>query len=345
MSTDDNDDGDKELRQLTDSSSESSLAMQEQIKMKSDSILTSLVKLHMLSFYENLIMKAFRDVIDRQTLQYLHQGYDSTYLPSCKSWFDNMLLSSLATIFSTDSIDKQKLRTKTLWNYVTNAIFKIRTKELFEIIQDFPSSHAAIIELKTTSANNLSQVGKMFRKVIQNRLLHPGASTTQILDIYILMIRSFRLLDPSDSILNYVAAPIRAYLKQRKDTVHRIVSSLSEGRDSDLQMELKKGESLEDGQDEDFEEPVCVENWQPRKRHPELQDTGFSGLDILALLVSIYGSTDVFVKEYRTQLGSKLLANQNYSIDEDMATLEHLKKRYYNVNNILSSFLLLRLLC
>jgi anaphase-promoting complex subunit 2 len=111
-------------------------------------------------------------------------------------------------------------------------------------------------------------------------------------------------------------------------------------------MELKKGESLEYGQDEDFEEPVCVEHWQPRKRHPELQDTGFSGLDILALLVSIYGSTDVFVKEYRTQLGSKLLANQNYSIDEDMATLEHLKKRYYyNVNNILSSFLLLLLSC
>lgn len=67
-------------------------------------------------------------------------------------------------------------------------------------------------------------------------------------------------------------------------------------------MELKRGESLAYGQDKDYEEPVCQENWEPRKRNPELSDDGFSGLDILALLVSIYGSTDVFVNEYRVQL-------------------------------------------
>lgn len=324
--TEDDDDDDNDDMENNKIDSEST-AIQERINIESELILKSLVTLHMLEFYENSIMKAFRDVIDQHTVKHLHKSYDAAYLPSCKSWFDNILMIALPTVFSVDTVDKTKSRVKLLWKYVTNSIFRIRTNEMFEIIQEFPSSLPAILELKSTSANSLAQIGKVFRKVIQNRLLHPGASTTQILDIYILMIRSFRVLDPSDSILNYVATPIRAYLKQRKDTVHRIVSSLSEGRDSDLHMELKKGESLEYGQDEDYEEPICAENWQPRQRHPELQDTCFSGLDVLALLVSIYGSTDVFVKEYRSQLGSKLLANQNYSIDEDMATLEHLKKR------------------
>lgn len=325
MNTDEDEDEDEDDK--NESEDHDVQSIQETIIGASDSMLTSLTKLRMYHFYEATIMNAFREVIDRHTRAYLHRGYDMAYLSSCKPWFDHILTSALLTVFSSDSQEKRISRIKVLWDHVTTSIFRIRTNELFEIIQDFPSSLISIKELKTIAANNLSQVGKSFRKIIQNRLLHPGASTTQILDIYILMIRSFRILDPSDLILNYVAVPIRLYLKQRKDTVHCIVSSLSEGRESDLHMELKKGESLEYGQDEDFEDPVCAENWKPRQRHPELHDTGFSGLDILALLVSIYGSTDVFVKEYRAQLGSKLLANQNYSIDDDMATLEHLKKR------------------
>jgi anaphase-promoting complex subunit 2 len=164
--------------------------------------------------------------------------------------------------------------------------------------------------------------------VLRKRLLHPGATTTQILDMYVSMIRVFRIIDSSDLLLNHVATPIREYLKNRKDTVHCIVSSLSQGKESDLLSELKKGDSLEYGVDEDYEDIVCTENWQPRKRNPEFKDTGFTGLDILTLLVSIYGSTDIFVSEYRKQLAEKLLQNIQYNTDDDMVTLEHLKKRF-----------------
>lgn len=73
------------------------------------------------------------------------------------------------------------------------------------------------------------------------------------------------------------------------------------------------------------------ENWQPRRKDRDLQDTfhgSNQGLDILALLVSIYGSTDLFIVEYRSLLANKLLANLAYITDKEMANLELLKIRF-----------------
>lgn len=52
-----------------------------------------------------------------------------------------------------------------------------------------------------------------------------------------------------------------------------------------------------------------------------------SGLDTLALLVSIYGSTDLFIVEYRALLADKLLSNTTYATDSEVANLELLKIR------------------
>lgn len=46
------------------------------------------------------------------------------------------------------------------------------------------------------------------------------------------MIRALRVLDSSDLLLNFVAAPVRAYLMGRKDTVRCVVSSLTQSKDS-----------------------------------------------------------------------------------------------------------------
>ena len=52
--------------------------------------------------------------------------------------------------------------------------------------------------------------------------------------MYVSMIRALRVLDPSDLVLNFIAAPVRTYLMERKDTVRSIVSSLTKNKDSDL---------------------------------------------------------------------------------------------------------------
>lgn len=53
-----------------------------------------------------------------------------------------------------------------------------------------------------------------------------------------------------------------------------------------------------------------------------------SGGDILSMLVSIYGSKELFVNEYRLMLADRLLANLDYNTDKDVHTLELLKLRF-----------------
>ena len=47
----------------------------------------------------------------------------------------------------------------------------------------------------------------------EQRLLHPGANTADIITQYISSIRSLKILDSSGVILEWVCDPVRRYLK------------------------------------------------------------------------------------------------------------------------------------
>ena len=49
--------------------------------------------------------------------------------------------------------------------------------------------------------------------------------------------------------------------------------------------------------------------------------------DIISMLVNIYGSKDMFVKEYETLLADRLLASCSYDIQKEIRYLELLKLR------------------
>lgn len=82
--------------------------------------------------------------------------------------------------------------------------------------------------------------------------------------------------------------------------------------------------------EEDISGNSC-EEWQPAKRHPDISYSQGRGYDIVALLVSIYVSTDLFVSEYRALLSEKLLQLTEYDGDAEISTLELLKIRYLPV--------------
>ena len=50
-------------------------------------------------------------------------------------------------------------------------------------------------------------------------------------------------------------------------------------------------------------------------------------MDIVRLLVGIYGSREVFVSEYRVMLAERLIARSDYDTDRDVRTVELLKVR------------------
>ena len=254
--------------------------------------------------------------------------FETFFIPQLKVWLrDSMLPFVVSAVGQKSGAEMQPL----LAHSLLKAMAETRAQELFNMVADFPESIRAVKELKEamSSTGTLSVVGKEFKAAVKKRLLHVGASTTQIVGFYVSMIRALRVMDSSDLLLNFVAAPVRLYLKGRKDTVRCVVSALTEGKGSELHGELRKGGSLEYGPDEDDEDGGPGENWEPRKRNPDLAEAGSRGLDVLALLVSIYGSTDLFVSDYRSVLADKLLmTNLDCRADQELVTLELLKIRF-----------------
>ena len=308
--------------------------------------------------YKEDFLRAIYDVIQKHVEDVCSGEFEESMLPELQEWLQETMLPFVKLIYyepqnaeygkeyvTVESLtavledgEYQDHADRSLWPKLANSLLRsfsmLRAVELFDIIRDFPDSMPAVKELRDAVAgtNTLGAVGKAFRPVLARRLLHVGAATSQILDMYVSMIRVLRVIDNSDILLNYVAAPVRAYLLTRNDTVRSVVQTLRDESGGELKMELKKGGSLEYGPDEDDEDNGAGQNWQPRKKHLDLQvgegeGTG-KGLDILALLVSIYGSTDLFVRDYRTVLADKLVANLEYRADKEVATLELLKIRF-----------------
>lgn len=211
----------------------------------------------------------------------------------------------------------------------------MRIEELFNIIRDFPESKPAIEDLKycLERTNLRQQLLASLKSALETRLLHPGVNTSDIITLYISAIKALRELDPSMVLLELACEPIRKYLRTRDDTVRQIVAGLTGDAEvsSDLANELSKADpvTLENGQesDDDILEP---EDWIP---DPIEADPGKCGSkrrssDIVSLLVSIYGSKDLFINEYRSLLADRLLHQFHYIAEREIRNVELLKLRF-----------------
>lgn len=127
-----------------------------------------------------------------------------------------------------------------------NKLGLLRTSELFDVIVDWDNgSQGAIEDLRryVTNTSARMRLTTSFANVLSHRLLQPGASTTEILQVYIAIIRAFAILDPKGVLLDRVARPVRRYLRERDDTVSIVVGGLladpeDERNDPDVLIEL-----------------------------------------------------------------------------------------------------------
>ena len=72
----------------------------------------------------------------------------------------------------------------------------VRMDELFDIIADYPESHACVTELgRVLQRTGMhSQLGETLQKSLVKRLVHAGANTSQIIDVYINTIKVSRVV-------------------------------------------------------------------------------------------------------------------------------------------------------
>ena len=127
-------------------------------------------------------------------------------------------------------------------------------------------------------------------------------------------------LDPSGDILASVSEPIRNFLRTRDDTVKCIIEAIFDESNPDLAAELKRtelinldGDEIEDVVDDNFLD------WMPPVSGEKFKKTYRSPGDILFSLVSIYDSTDVFVKAFQEHLSRHLLNATRYDTDREVS--------------------------
>ena len=115
-------------------------------------------------------------------------------------WIENRYAKLAVQVFSI--LDNAKVtwadneKYKELWtekerykDMSIGRLAELRTNELFDIVVDWPNSSGALDDLRTaiTTPQRRLHLTDVFAKTLSERLLHPGASTLQILQTYISM--------------------------------------------------------------------------------------------------------------------------------------------------------------
>lgn len=110
-----------------------------------------------------------------------------------------------------------------------------------------------------------------------------------------------------------------------------VVGSLTEEGPNDLAEELVRNEAIQI--DENVipdEDPENWENWMPDP--VDADPIKLSGSrrtsDIISMLVSVYGSKELFINEYRTLLADRLLSQFSCDMEKEIRYVELLKLRF-----------------
>lgn len=233
-------------------------ATEDSQRLLSNSDQTTILQLRALQ-WDQLFIECLHDVLTSALQAKLQlwndESFDLEIVPKLKAFLHETITSFIGLV-SKEMNGNQLM--SSLYDYAYQEFIRLRVSRVFEMVTEYPDSLPSILELRDVivSTSQMESISREIQRIFQKRLLHLGASTSQILDVYVLMIRSLRHIDPSDMVLSFVAEPIRRYLMKRSDTLRCIVTAMTEeGSDSTLKGELNsRGTSLEYQPDEDDEE-------------------------------------------------------------------------------------------
>ncbi|KAJ4272062.1 hypothetical protein NW762_000772 [Fusarium torreyae] len=255
-------------------------------------------------------------------------------------WVENHYGRLAVEVFS-------RLETHISWNDVEcwkeiaiGRLATLRIKELFDIALDWPESKGGLEDLRLAviTPQRRLQLTDTFSLALQKRLLHPGRSTSDILQTYISMIRTFHALDHSKVLLDRVVHALQLYLCQRDDAIRIVVTGLL-SNPSDADTEEGKAKLAElavllnsasqqqrrQADDEDLD-------WNDMTWVPDPVDAGVNykrprNEDVIGTLINALGSQDIFIKEFQLIIAERLLSNQT-SFLQETKVLSLLKKRF-----------------
>ncbi|KAG6917758.1 hypothetical protein DXG01_001163 [Tephrocybe rancida] len=298
---------------------------------------TAFETLGLLDRYEYIVESVGYEHIEAHVLETCTAEWSKPMLEDLRTWMSDKMVSWMLLPYARGATNPEEARSMLSGVgarfdfHMNKTLCDLRTKEIFDIIIDFPDSMGALQDLKDClqRVDQRSALVQSLRKSNQKRLLHPGADTKLILSQYVATIKCLRIIDPPGVLLFKVADPIRRYLRERPDTIRSIVANLvgdDDGGDS-LVDENEPIQPLQQADVEDYSDP----NWEPEPvdAGPEFRTNKPS--DVISTLVSIYDSKDLFVKELQVLLAQRLLSitdDTSDKVEQERRNIEILKIRF-----------------
>ncbi|KAI1611586.1 anaphase-promoting complex component APC2 [Exophiala viscosa] len=257
--------------------------------------------------------------------------------------FARLTRNILCALDESTDVYVSEVEVKRWKDMATSRLGALRVDELFEIIVDWDATTPAIEDLRrfTTNPATRGYLTHDFANALQTRLLHPGASTVEILQLYISIIRSFCVLDPKGVLLDRVTRKLRRYLRERDDTVKVIVAGLlsdsvrqKDGTaapgDPEVLTELAVELSTHTAHDSNTDDSEFDWNnmeWMPDPIDAAPDYIKSKNTDVIASLITLFDSKVIFVKELQNTLADRLLKNKP-DFNQEISVLEHLKIRF-----------------
>lgn len=290
--------------------------------------------LSLIDRYESLIASIGYEFIESYVEETCAGKWSEPMLATLRAWMIDKIVPWMLYPFARGATNADEAKTmmqgvgSRFDFHMHKTLCNLRTKEIFDIIVDFPESMGALQDLKECLArvDQRADLVQALRQANNKRLLHPGADTKDILSHYVSTIKCLRIVDPPGVLLFKVADPTRRYLRDRPDTIRCIVASLVGDGES--------GDSLVDDNDpiQPLQQPE-MENYSDPEWNPEPIDAGpdfraSKSSDVISTIVSIYDTKDLFVKELQVLLAQRLLAVKDGNFDRERRNVEILKIRF-----------------
>ncbi|KAF2175036.1 hypothetical protein K469DRAFT_703357 [Zopfia rhizophila CBS 207.26] len=295
--------------------------------------------------------KAFAHAMDKLMDSFIVSHYlkvdwfsKKSIVPHLRMWIKdgfNPLIQLIMECLRCDSSDVQPTELQQWQEMALGRLGRARVENLFDFVINWDKSLGAILDIKEylKVSGAKQQLASSFSQQVSRRLLHPGVTTTYILNVYISVIRAFHELEPKGVLLERVARPIRRYLKERDDTARIIISSLLTELNDQDRTKFAAGSELSYeiasemqkpftnvNQEPDEELNWSDMNWQPlpTDASPEYKKSKVE--DVIWFLLTLWDRED-FINELKNILGDHLLRCQDLEYEKEIRLLELIKVR------------------
>ncbi|KAJ9323181.1 hypothetical protein DTO027B5_8561 [Paecilomyces variotii] len=331
----------------------------EQAAAARERLLPLLADLQTVGLGGDRAQKVFAGVMSNMMTEFIKEAYSgqweapSLVIQHLRLWVENvyarLAVEILAILNVSDGRPKPqghldvRLGDVEKWQEIAVArLGALRTSELFDVIVEWPTSSGAIEDLKhfAVSPASRSHITNSFVAMLNQRLLQPGASTVEILQLYISIIRAFNLLDPRGVILDRVARPIRRYLRDREDAVKVIVNGLlADPVDADGQPSASNSDTLAElateltkAREASLRPDMGELDWDDMNWMPDPIDAApdykkSKNSDVIGSLISLFDSKEMFVRELQNMLADRLI-KKRADFEQETSVLELLKVRF-----------------